>query len=130
MGATVDEEACACSLFAMRMGHIELFVRDPLASKAFYVDVLGFDLVDVQGGRFVWVKLGEREILLRQGTHPEPAVSYQQAGAGIVLFTDDVEAAAGRLRERGLEFRGTDGSESCLTFMDPDGNWFQLAGEA
>ena len=38
-------------------------------------------------------------------------------------------AAPGRLRERGLEFRGTDGSESCLTFMDPDGNWFQLAGE-
>ena len=129
MGATVCAGACAVSLCAMRMGHIELFVRDPLASKAFYVGVLGFDLVHVQDGRFVWVKLGEREILLRQGTPPVPAASYQQAAAGIVLFVDDVEAAAERLRERGLEFRGTDGSELCLTFMDPDGNWFQLAGQ-
>ena len=31
-----------------------------------------------------------------------------------------------RLEEKGLRFRGNDGSHKCPTFTDPDGNWFQL----
>jgi catechol 2,3-dioxygenase-like lactoylglutathione lyase family enzyme len=111
----------------MRFGHIELFVENPLEAKSFYTDVLGFELVATQGEQFVWVKIGETEVLLRPGHHQSPAGSYQQAANAIVLYTDDLDQTAQRLRERGLEFKGTDGSDRCLTFTDLDSNWFQLA---
>jgi catechol 2,3-dioxygenase-like lactoylglutathione lyase family enzyme len=40
----------------MKIGHIELFVKDPLASKEFYESVLGFEVIAVQGSDFVWVR--------------------------------------------------------------------------
>ena len=110
----------------MRLGHIELFVREPLAAKDFYVDVLGFELLDVQAEALVWLRLGGQEFLLRPGTPPAPAPSYAASSHGLVLFTDDLEGTKRRLEDRGLEFRGTDGSDDCPVFMDPDGHWFQL----
>jgi catechol 2,3-dioxygenase-like lactoylglutathione lyase family enzyme len=107
----------------MRIGHIELFVRDPLASRDFYVGVLGFQHVATQG-RNAWVKLQDTEILLRLGEPPAAAEDY--SGSAIVLYVKDLQAAAERLRARGLIFAGTDGSPKCLTFKDPDGHWFQL----
>jgi catechol 2,3-dioxygenase-like lactoylglutathione lyase family enzyme len=35
---------------AMKVGHIELFVGGPLKAKEFYVEVLGFRLVEVRAG--------------------------------------------------------------------------------
>ena len=111
----------------LRLGHLELVVRDPQASKAFYVDVLGFEVEDEQhGGRIVWLRLGDRALLLRPGTPPPPPASYQAARLGLVLFTDDLDAALARLQARGLVVRGDDGP-GCPTFTDPDGNWIQLA---
>jgi catechol 2,3-dioxygenase-like lactoylglutathione lyase family enzyme len=115
----------------MKLGHIELFVRDPLASRDFYRDVLGFKVIAEQQGKFVWVALGDREILLRPGTVAAPVVArYQDAASAIVLYVDDVSAEAKRLRSRGLMFRGDDGSVDCPTFTDPDGHWFQLVNPA
>ncbi len=37
-----------------------------------------------------------------------------------------LKKAEAEMISKGLEFRGTDGSDECLTFTDPDGNWFQL----
>jgi catechol-2,3-dioxygenase len=37
----------------MKLGHIELFVTDPLAFKEFYRGVLGFEVTEVQGGNYV-----------------------------------------------------------------------------
>jgi catechol 2,3-dioxygenase-like lactoylglutathione lyase family enzyme len=110
----------------MRVGHIELFVRDPLASKAFYADVLGGEVVAVQGDQFVWIKLGEVELLLRPGVPGRPTSAYADAASGIVLYTDDLPAQVRELRSRGLAFAGTEGSDDCLTFADPDGHWFML----
>ncbi|MBD3287028.1 hypothetical protein GF359_10265 [candidate division WOR-3 bacterium] len=111
----------------MKIGHIELFVADPLKSKDFYVEVLGFEEVAVQGGKFVWVKSGEIEILLRpSASRPSPSPDYQHTAQGITLYCDDLAKTMRRLKDRGLEFKGTDGSEKCPTFTDPDGNWFQL----
>ena len=109
----------------MRFGHIEIFVNDPQRAKAFYQDVLGLELVSDQG-QFIWFKLSNTEILLRPGKNPQQAQTYQQAASALVIFTDDLEAEAAALRERGLTFKGDDG-EGCLTFTDLDGNWFQLA---
>lgn len=113
----------------MRFGHIELFVRDPVAARDFYMDILGFRLVDEQGPEgepplFIWLELGEVEILLRPG-EPNEAAEFRKATANIVLYTNHVEATARGLRARGLIFQGEDGP-GCLTFTDLDGHWFQL----
>jgi catechol 2,3-dioxygenase-like lactoylglutathione lyase family enzyme len=114
----------------MRVGHIELFVSDPLASKTFYEDVLGGEVVAVQGDRFVWMKFGEVELLLRPGSPGPEAAAYGEGRAGVVLYTDDLAARVAELKARGLAFRGTDGSDDCLTFTDPDGHWFMLVDPA
>ena len=112
----------------IRFGHIELFVRDPEASRRFYVEVLGFELVAVQE-TVVWVKAGDAEILLRPtaGDPPPSGREYGQAGSAVVLYTDDLAATRARLAARGLVFRGDDGGDDFPTFTDPDGHWFQLA---
>jgi len=113
----------------MKLGHIELFVRDVDAARTFYIDVLGLDLIEVQPGGFVWVAAGDVSILLRpiRAGESHPAASaYAEAACGLVLYTDDLNRTAAQLRSRGLVFGGNDGSPKCLTFADPDGHWFQL----
>lgn len=114
----------------MYAGHLELMVKDPQAAKGFYTNVLGFEVTAEQhGGKIVWLKLGEREFLLRPGNPPPAGDTYQKARAGIVLFTDDLPATLEKLKERGLQLKGDDGP-GCHTFTDPDGNWFQLVNPA
>lgn len=108
------------------IGHIEVFVKDPLASLPFYRDVLGMEVVAVQEERYVWLESGGVEVLLRPGTPGGRGEHYEQTTSAFVFYTDDLAAAVETLRSRGLEFRGTDGSPDCLTFTGPDGEWFQL----
>lgn len=110
----------------MRFGHIELFVKDLLVARKFYEDVLGFELVAIQGENFVWLKLGETEILLRPGMPQTSGHRYEDARIGLVMYTDDLPKTADGLQKRGLVFRDVVESEKCMSFMDPDGNWFQL----
>jgi catechol 2,3-dioxygenase-like lactoylglutathione lyase family enzyme len=110
----------------MQIGHLELFVKEPLKSMEFYRDVLGCEVVAVQRDTFVWLSRGPIELLLRPGNGPSPAEQYNRTSTGIVLYTDDLQKTAAELTERGLQFNGTDGSDECLTFTDPDGHWFQL----
>lgn len=110
----------------IRPGHIELFVADPQAAKAFYTGVLGLEVVAEQhGGKVIWLKLGTQEILLRPGRPPAAGDSYQQARAALVLYSDNLQADLARLQASGLRLAGNDGP-GCHTFCDPDGNWFQL----
>jgi catechol 2,3-dioxygenase-like lactoylglutathione lyase family enzyme len=110
----------------MQIGHIELFVAEPLKSMEFYRDVLGCEVVAVQAEKFVWLSRGPIELLLRPGSGPAPAGQYNRSATGIVLYTDDLDATRAELTARGLTFQGTDGADVCLTFTDPDGHWFQL----
>ena len=109
----------------MKIGHIELFVKDTSASKDFFCNVLGFKLEADQGVN-KWVKLGNMEILLKTGENTSNKPNYQSAESGIVFYTDNLEKKSKELESRGLIFKGTDGSPDCLTFMDIDGHWFQL----
>ncbi len=108
----------------MKIGHIELFVKDVGRARHFYEVVLGCQLVAVQAEQFIWLKLGNTELLLRPGKPgPHPA-AYETAPAGIVLYTSHLEETAARLAERGVVFSET--VDGCLAFCDPDGHWFQL----
>ena len=110
----------------LKPGHIELFVRNPMDAKDFYSQGLGFQIEEIQQESFVWMNLDKLTVLLRPGRSADTPATYQQAPNGIVLYTDDLPAARQKLEENGVEFKGTDGSDQCLTFSDPDGNWFQL----
>lgn len=110
----------------MRFGHIEIFSSDPLKAKDFYVDVLGFEVEEIQHDKFVWLRMNDTVILLRPGNNVNKAGEYSSSNSGFVFYTDDPEKTGNELIKRGLKFKGTDGPETCLTFTDPDGNWFQL----
>lgn len=105
----------ASSAAPMRFGHLELGVADPLASRAFYVERLGFRLVADQGPDFQWVERGGLEILLRRG-EASPRIS-------IVYYVSDPDAEAKRLVEAGVEvaLRGR-----CWHLRDPDGHELQV----
>ena len=111
----------------MKLGHIEIFVSDPLKAREFYQHILGFELVDVQGEQYAWFRKDQLEILLRPNRTAPGTPTYQDAPSAIVLYTANLSESKRELESRGLEFHGTDGSPNCLTFRDLDGNWFQLA---
>lgn len=110
----------------LKPGHLELFVRNPMQARDFYTNALGFKVQEIQLEEYVWLQLDGLMILLRPGTPPPAPQTYQRSASGIVLYTDNLENSRSELQERGVEFKGTDGSDRCLTFTDPDGNWFQL----
>jgi catechol 2,3-dioxygenase-like lactoylglutathione lyase family enzyme len=110
----------------MRIGHTELFVRDPRISRDFYERMLGFAVTAVQhGGDLIWLTFGNREFMLRKGAPPAHSPDYQHSGQAFVLYTDDLAATMVDLQSRGLVFEGNDGP-LCPTFRDPDGHWFRL----
>jgi catechol 2,3-dioxygenase-like lactoylglutathione lyase family enzyme len=109
----------------LKLGHIEIFVNDTMKSKDFYVDVLGFELIEVQGGKFVWLKMGESKVLLRPGKGTSKnSKTYQFTNIALVIYTDDAEKAFEEYKNRGLEIKADD--TGCPVFTDLDGNWFQL----
>lgn len=110
----------------MRMGHLELFVSDMDAAITFYKTMLGCEVIARNGTEYTWIRFGDVELLLRSGWNMFQAPEYTQAPMGIVLYTRDIQGEAQQLADRGVVFKGYDGSEHCLTFTDPDGNWFQL----
>ncbi len=110
----------------LKIGHIEIFIKDPNVSKSFYKDILGFEQIEIQSDVYIWLRSQDVTILLRPGNPTGMAVNYQSSEKGIVLYTNDLNKTSEELKSRGLEFKGTDGSDKCLTFTDPDGNWFQL----
>ena len=108
----------------LKMGHIELLVKDTHISREFYEKTLGFSVTSIQEEQLIWLELEGIEILLRPGknvTHPS---DFYQAAKNFVLYTGDLEKTRRELESRGVEFTGED--QGCPLFQDPDGNWFQL----
>ncbi|CAN5610908.1 hypothetical protein BH10BAC5_BH10BAC5_01790 [soil metagenome] len=42
----------------LELGHVEVFVKDTLKSMEFYINVLGFELIEVQREKYVWLGMG------------------------------------------------------------------------
>jgi len=105
----------------MQLGHIEIPVRDPLRSLAFYRDVLGFMLEENQGDRFIWMTASGVTLMLRPGF--ESAPENDRAGFNLVLYSERLKGDAARLREAGISFSER---ANCLHFRDPDGHHLQL----
>jgi catechol 2,3-dioxygenase-like lactoylglutathione lyase family enzyme len=127
----------------MHLEHMALIVDDYDAAITFFVDVLGFELVEdspaqtTVGGRPKrWVVVrppGARTgLLLAQadGEHQRAAVGQQFAGrVGLFLRVDDFDAAYERMRAAGVEFVGEPRSEPygrVVVFLDIAGNRWDL----
>ena len=52
--------------------------------------------------------------------------AYKKTSFGLFLYTNDLKKSEEELKQKGIEFVGFDQSQSCLTFKDPDGHWWQL----
>ncbi|AJK45699.1 VOC family protein [Burkholderia plantarii] len=112
---TIDNRVDDAAAFR-RLDHIALAVRDLEAAVHLFRDVLGFALkrrLQIKGAR-TGMHSAEMErngirFVLCQGTEPESQVSQliEHFGVGVAhvaLEVDDVEAAVGTLRSRGLSF--------------------------
>ena len=100
----------------------------------FYTTELGFDFVQ-RAGPVATVSRGPLHLLLSgpesSGSRPMPDGRRQEPGGWnrIVLYVDDLEALAGRLRVIGTTFRndvevGPGGKQ--VQILDPDGNPIEI----
>jgi catechol 2,3-dioxygenase-like lactoylglutathione lyase family enzyme len=129
----------------MHLEHIALIVEDYDAAIAFFVGILGFELVEdspaltTHGGRPKrWVVVrppGARTGLLlarADGERQTHAVGDQFAGrVGLFLRVDDFEAAYDRMRDAGVEFLAEPRDEPygrVVVFVDVAGNRWDLLG--
>lgn len=115
---------------ALRVGHVEVFVRDTAAARRFYEEILGFTVTAVQHeGRIVWLEMGGTTLVLRPGESPRgdrnAVGEYTRGGPALVLYTDDHAATLAALAARGAMPCADDGP-GCPLFRDPDGNWIQI----
>jgi catechol 2,3-dioxygenase-like lactoylglutathione lyase family enzyme len=125
--------------------HVSLIVDDYDEAIRFFVDVLGFDLVEdspsltTRAGRPKrWVVVrpsGARTGLLlakADGERESRAVGDQFAGrVGLFLRVDDFEDSYDRMRDAGVEFVGEPREEpygSVVVFLDVAGNRWDLLG--
>lgn len=123
----------------MFIAALALLVPDYDAGIAFYVGMMGFDLVedtDMGNGKR-WVLVGPpgsrecRLLLARAVDDTQRAAIGQQAGGRVFLFleTDDFPADHARLTAVGVEFLEAPRHEpygSVAVFQDPFGNKWDL----
>jgi len=124
-----------------------IIVRDYDPAIAFFVDALGFELVDDSpavtthsGEPKRWVVVrppGARTGILlarAEGAEQTAAIGNQLAGrVGFFLQVDDFDAAYGRMTDAGVEFVGPARTEPygrVVVFRDIAGNSWDLLGPA
>ena len=128
----------------MHLQQFSLIVADYDEAIRFFVDVLGFELVedspsvtdDGQPKRWVVVRPpGAPTALLlarADGAHQMAAVGNQFAGrVGLFLRVDDFENTVQRMRSAGVEFLGEPRQEpygQVVVFLDIAGNRWDLLG--
>lgn len=105
--------------------HVSINVDDVEASRAFYVDLLGFEPISRPdlgiGG--CWLQMGPQELHLVE--LPVPSTP----GPHFALKVDDIEAAVAELKSRGVEVSAIiDIAGVCRQafFCDPAGNQIEL----
>ena len=130
----------------MHLERVSVIVDDYDEAIAFFVDALGFELVEDEAAltndgrpkRWVMVRPpGARTgVLLAQadGEHQRAAVGEQFAGrVGLFLRVDDFDAQVERMRAAGVEFVSEPRAEPygrVVVFRDIAGNRWDLLGPA
>jgi catechol 2,3-dioxygenase-like lactoylglutathione lyase family enzyme len=121
----------------LRLDHVVIAVSDWERSNAFYRDVLGADVVEIDRGRYAYALAGGQRLNVHgPGATPEPrAVDPVRAGNSDLCFGWDgtIDEAAAYLAEKGVEVElgpvprtGARGAGTSLYFRDPDGSLLEL----
>ena len=109
---------------------ISVPVTDPQAAKAFYRDVLGFDLVREQpmGPGQTWIQLSPKGCATTIALVTWFDTMKPGGLQGVMLNTDDIDADHATLTARGLTVSAIDQQPwgRFFTFKDPDGNGWIL----
>lgn len=117
------------------MAVIRYLVADVDAAVAFYVDVLGFELVEKWGPPFAMVKHGDLTLWLSGpgSSAARPLADGSKPAPGgwnrLVVETEDLAALIATVRQAGAAFRGDvvsgPGGKQALVH-DPSGNPVEL----
>jgi predicted enzyme related to lactoylglutathione lyase len=119
----------------IRLAETALLVRDHDEAIAFYVGVLGFELVEdtvLPGKRWVRIRAGGAGLVLRLATtDAQRARVGDQTGGSVLLFveTDDFDATHARYAAHGVRFTEPPRDEPfgrVAVFLDLYGNRIDL----
>lgn len=120
----------------LRLDHVVIAVTDWERSTAFYREVLGAEVVELDKGRVAF-RFGEQQLNVHgPGSAPEPrAADPVRPGNSDLCFVWDgsAEDAAAHLRAHGVEPElgpverlGARGRGTSVYFRDPDGTLLEL----
>jgi catechol 2,3-dioxygenase-like lactoylglutathione lyase family enzyme len=123
--------------FQARVDHVVIAVSDWEPSNAFYRDVLGAELVELEKGRFAYRLADDQQLNVHgPGSTPQPrAVDPVRPGNSDLCFVWDgsAEEAAAHLVAHGVAVelgpvprQGACGLGTSVYFRDPDGSLLEL----
>jgi catechol 2,3-dioxygenase-like lactoylglutathione lyase family enzyme len=124
-----------------RLDHLVIAVSDWERSNAFYRDVLGADVVEVDRGRYAYVLAGDQRLNVHgPGSTPEPrAADPVRPGNSDLCFVWDgsIDEAAAHLERCDIDVElgpvartGARGAGTSVYFRDPDGTLLELISYA
>jgi catechol 2,3-dioxygenase-like lactoylglutathione lyase family enzyme len=124
----------------IKLDHLVIAVSDWDRANAFYVDVLGGELIELSLGRYAY-RFGEQQLNVHgPGSEATPrAADPVRPGNSDLCFRFDgtAEEAAAWLAERGVEVelgpverQGAGGPGQSVYFRDPDGSLLELISYA
>lgn len=116
------------------IGILMVLVSDAARSRAFYSDLLGFDVVEAlssPGGDFVYLhsKGGNADIALQDASKQDYGVPTTRGGLIIGFAVDDADAVYQEWQSKSVEFLSDVfdmGAGRMFTVKDPDGNYIQV----
>jgi catechol 2,3-dioxygenase-like lactoylglutathione lyase family enzyme len=120
----------------VRLDHVVIAVSDWERSNAFYRDVLGAELVQLDRGRWAY-RIGEQQLNVHgPGSTPSPrAREPVQPGNSDLCFawSGPIDEAVRHLQEAGIEIEegpsprpGAKGEGTSVYFRDPDGSLLEF----
>jgi catechol 2,3-dioxygenase-like lactoylglutathione lyase family enzyme len=121
----------------MRLDHVVIAVSDWERSNAFYRDVLGVELVELEYGRVAYALDGDQRLNVHgPGSTPSPrAADPVHPGNSDLCFVWEgtADEAVGHLERHGVAVElgpvartGARGSGTSVYFRDPDGSLLEL----
>jgi catechol 2,3-dioxygenase-like lactoylglutathione lyase family enzyme len=124
----------------VRLDHSVIAVSDWKLSNAFYRDVLGAELIELDKGRWAY-RFGEQQLNVHgpgSEPHPRAAEPVRPGNSDLCFVWDEpIESAIQRLEDFGIEVElgpvertGAGGRGSSIYFRDPDGSLLELISYA